>query len=104
MLSWQNDDGGWATYEKKRAGDVARALNPSQVFGDIMVDYSYVECTSACVQALLAAKRRFPGDREDALDRAIARGVEFIRERGSGPTAASRAAGRSASPTAPGSR
>jgi len=77
MLSWQNDDGGWATYEKKRAGGWLEALNPSQVFGDIMVDYSYVECTSASLQALVKAKQRFPG--EFQLDDAIARGADFLR-------------------------
>jgi len=77
ILSWQNDDGGWATYEKKRGGSWLEAFNPSQVFGDIMVDYSHVECTSACLQALVKAKRRFPGELE--LDGAIRRGVEFLR-------------------------
>ena len=28
--------------------------NNNKVFGDIMIDYSYVECTSACVKALVA--------------------------------------------------
>ncbi len=77
ILSWQNEDGGWATYEKQRAGAWMEQFNPSQVFGDIMVDYSYVECTSACLQALVAAKRRFGGEFE--LDEAIARGVAFLR-------------------------
>ncbi len=77
ILSWQNDDGGWATYEKQRAGAWFEQLNPSQVFGDIMVDYSYVECTSACLQALVKAKQRFSG--EFQLDEAIARGVAFLR-------------------------
>ncbi len=77
ILSWQNDDGGWATYEKKRGGAWLEALNPSQVFGDIMVDSSHVECTSACLQALVRARRRFPGELQ--LDGPIARGVEFLR-------------------------
>lgn len=77
ILSWQNDDGGWATYEKTRGGVWLEQLNPSQVFGDIMVDYSYVECTSACIQALVAAERRFPGERP--LRPVIERGVDFIR-------------------------
>lgn len=78
ILSFQNDDGGWATYEKKRGGNWLEQFNPSQVFGDIMVDYSYVECTSACLQALAAGKRRFPELSRD-VDAAIARGVEFLR-------------------------
>lgn len=77
ILSWQNDDGGWATYEKQRGGAWLEQFNPSQVFGDIMVDYSYVECTSASLQALAKAKQRFPGEFE--LDAAIARGADFIR-------------------------
>jgi lanosterol synthase len=77
ILSWQNEDGGWASYERQRGGTWLEALNPSQVFGDIMVDTSFVECTSACVQALVAAKRRFPGEFE--LDEAIARGARFLR-------------------------
>ncbi len=77
ILSWQNDDGGWASYEKQRGGTWLEALNPSQVFGDIMVDASFVECTSACLQALVKAKRRFPGEFE--LDGPIGRGVEFLR-------------------------
>lgn len=77
ILSWQNEDGGWASYERQRGGTWLEALNPSQVFGDIMVDTSFVECTSACVQALAVAKRRFPGEFE--LDGPIARGAQFLR-------------------------
>ena len=77
----QNDDGGWATYERQRAGAWMERLNPSEVFGDIMVDYSYVECTSACVQALVAAERhgilRLP---EREVRRSIMRGVAFLRK------------------------
>lgn len=80
MLSFQNPDGGWATYEKKRGGDWLELLNPSQVFGDIMVDYSYVECTSACIQALVLAKRRFPGWMNRAIDRAARKGIRFIKK------------------------
>jgi squalene/oxidosqualene cyclase-like protein len=81
ILSWQNEDGGWATYEKQRGGAWLEMLNPSQVFGDIMVDYSYVECTSACLQALHAARPRHIGDAALAaeIDRAIARGASYIR-------------------------
>jgi squalene/oxidosqualene cyclase-like protein len=81
ILSWQNLDGGWATYEKQRGGSWIERLNPSQVFGDIMVDYSYVECTSACLQALAAARPRHAPDRAltAEIDRAIARGASYIR-------------------------
>lgn len=78
IFSWQNDDGGWATYERQRGGSWLELFNPSQVFGEIMVDYSYVECTSACIQSLVRARGRFPGEFEE-LGRAIERGQRFIR-------------------------
>ncbi|HEY3357551.1 MAG TPA: prenyltransferase/squalene oxidase repeat-containing protein, partial [Polyangia bacterium] len=81
ILSLQNDDGGWATYERTRGPAWLERLNPAQVFNDIMIDYSYVECTAACVQALAAARRRFPGRFAPALDDALARGVRFLRRR-----------------------
>jgi squalene/oxidosqualene cyclase-like protein len=79
MLSWQNEDGGWATYELKRGGEWLEALNPSQVFGDIMVDYSYVECTSTSIDALIKAKRRFPGEFDAQIDPALRRAEAFLR-------------------------
>ena len=99
ILGWQNPDGGWPSYERKRAGDWVELLNPSFVFGDIMVDYSYPECTSACLQALAVARHRFfeerhreagssprprrhpiPGFTRAALDSATARGERYLRE------------------------
>lgn len=52
ILSFQNANGGCATYENTRSFEALELLNPAETFGDIIVDYSYVECTSACVQAL----------------------------------------------------
>jgi squalene/oxidosqualene cyclase-like protein len=80
LLSFQNPSGGWSTYELKRGPDWLEKLNPSQVFSDIIVDYPYVECTSACVQALVRARNRFPAFKEKEVNRAIERGVRFIRD------------------------
>ena len=60
ILSLQNNDGGWATYELQRGPSFTEMLNPSETFHGIMVDYPYVECTSACVQSLVLFQRRFP--------------------------------------------
>jgi squalene/oxidosqualene cyclase-like protein len=79
ILGLQNPDGGWATYERQRAGAWLEQLNPSQVFSRIMVDYPYVECTSACIQALRAAQARFPGRFERGIDEAVRKGVRFLR-------------------------
>ncbi len=78
ILFMQSDDGGWATYEKRRGGAWYEVLNPSNIFADIMTDYSYVECTSACIQALSACLLDFKGWKEEEILKAIERGKEFI--------------------------
>ncbi len=81
LLSLQNADGGWATYELRRGPAWLELLNPSDVFGDIMVDYSYVECTSACVQALVAylrATSALSAARVDSVRSAVRKGRDFI--------------------------
>lgn len=81
VLSWQNEDGGFATYEQKRGPDWLELLNPSYVFGDIMIDYSHVECTSSCLQALRAALPVVAPSRKGELETALARGEHFLRGR-----------------------
>lgn len=83
LLFWQNDDGGWGTYEKQRVGAWLEALNASEIFGDIMVDVSQVELTSSAVQGLAAARAHF-GDRigderERRIDAATARAAPVLR-------------------------
>jgi squalene/oxidosqualene cyclase-like protein len=79
LLSLQNEDGGWATYELTRGPAWLELLNSSDCFRDIMIDYSYVECTSACVQALIAYRDRFGGDAyAGAIAGAVERGRKFI--------------------------
>jgi squalene/oxidosqualene cyclase-like protein len=83
LLFWQNEDGGWGTYERQRVGAWLEALNASEIFGDIMVDVSQVELTSSAIQGLGAARTRF-GDRFGAerahkVDAAIARAEPVIR-------------------------
>ncbi len=64
----QNSNGGYSSYETKRAGAVVELLNPAEVFGDIMVDYTYVECTSAVVQALKHFSDQFPTHRTQEIE------------------------------------
>lgn len=87
LLTWQNRDGGWATYERQRGGRWLELLNPAHVFGDIMVDHSYTECTAASLHSLALCQRYFAArpDRanDDLVQRrvgaAIHRGERFLR-------------------------
>ncbi|TNE44726.1 MAG: squalene--hopene cyclase [Deltaproteobacteria bacterium] len=80
ILGMQNKDGGWATYEPTRGPNWLELLNPSDVFGNIMIDYSHVECSSACIQALVQYKDRAPESLQKPIERAIQRGVHFLSQ------------------------
>lgn len=85
ILSRQNRDGGFATYERRRAGRLVERLNPSEMFGQCMTELSYLECTASAVGAL----RRFldiaphVGERvRPAIDRGVA--LILARQRADG--------------------
>eukprot|EP00752_Nemacystus_decipiens_P008292 g7413.t1 len=79
LLSYQNRDGGWATYENTRGFRWYEALNPSEVFGDIMIDYSYAECSCSAMTALKAFTKVHPDHRRAEIKRSLANGRRFIR-------------------------
>ena len=87
ILSYQNPEGGWATYENRRSSPLLELINPSETFGDIVIDYSYVECSSACVTALCSFVEAFPSHpRVAEISKALARGKKYIlgEQRGDG--------------------
>ena len=82
VLSRQNPDGGFGSYEPRRGSLVLRQFNPAEIYGNCMLEYSYSECTASCVRAL-AVVRAAPGDRLGAdlraeVDAAVARGVAAL--------------------------
>lgn len=79
LLTYQNEDGGFATYENNRGWGWYEQLNPSEVFGDIMIDYSYVECSMASLTALADFAEHFPDHRTDDIRRSICKGRSFLR-------------------------
>jgi cycloartenol synthase len=79
ILSYQNGDGGFATYENMRSFGFLELINPSETFGDIVVDYNYVECTSACVTAMTAFAKNYPGHRTREIQRAISKAIKYVK-------------------------
>ena len=79
LLTLQNYDGGWATYENNRGYGWYEGLNPSEAFGDIMIDYSYVECTTATLGGLVAFHEAYPKHRTAEIKRSISRGKAFLK-------------------------
>ncbi|WP_434447075.1 hypothetical protein [Lentzea sp. E54] len=80
ILSRQNRDGGFGTYERARAPEVLEHLNMAEMFVNCVTDHSYVECTGSCIAALARFRRAHPGQRRALVDRAIRGGVEYLRK------------------------
>lgn len=69
---------GWATYENTRGSGWYEQLNPSEVFGDIMIDYSYAECSMASLTALCEFHELYPSHRTQEVKHSIQRGRDFF--------------------------
>eukprot|EP00887_Chlorella_sp_A99_P007563 scaffold28.g7563.t1 len=54
-------------------------VNPSETFGDIIIDYDHVECSSACITALVAFRAADPSYRAAEVARATARGLRYVK-------------------------
>lgn len=78
ILSYQNTNGGWSTYEPTRAPQWLEKLNPSEVFADIMIDYSWTECSAACLISLMESQEDYPDYKNNELRKAINAGLDFI--------------------------
>ncbi|XP_027906857.1 cycloartenol synthase-like [Vigna unguiculata] len=80
ILSLQNKDGGFPTYELTRSYNWMEIINPSETFGDIILDYPYVECTSAAVEALTLFRKFDPEHRPQEIRSCIEKAVAFIQK------------------------
>jgi lanosterol synthase len=85
ILTRQNPDGGWSSFERRRGPVWLDRLNSAEMFGDCMIERSYIECTGSCLQALRHTLDRFgeilPARDRSAAARAIRRGAAFLRRR-----------------------
>ena len=80
ILSRQNKDGGFGTYERRRAGRLLEMINPSEMFGQCMTELSYIECTASSLAALCHYRRHYPDLPGDKIDKAIPRAIELLRQ------------------------
>lgn len=78
IMSRQNADGGFGSYERARGARWLELLNPAEMFTNCMTDRSYVECTGSCLVALARFRAAFPRALPEQVARAIARGRDFL--------------------------
>ncbi|KFY24315.1 hypothetical protein V493_05316 [Pseudogymnoascus sp. VKM F-4281 (FW-2241)] len=79
LLTFQNTSGGCASYEPQRGSEYLELLNAAEVFGRIMVEYDYPECTTAVVTALSLFSTHWPDYRAQEIATAKGRMVQWIK-------------------------
>lgn len=79
LLSMQNPSGGFGSYERNRATSLLEALNPAEVFGNIMVEYDYPECTTAALLGFRSFIKVDPVYRREEIEEACRKCVKYIK-------------------------
>ena len=80
LLTMQNPSGGFASYEPTRGSEYLEQLNAAEVFGRIMIEYDYPECTTAVVTAFSLFSKHDPEYRKDDIARSKADALRYIRK------------------------
>ena len=80
LLTMQNASGGFASYEPTRGSEYLEYLNAAEVFGRIMVEYDYPECSTAVVTALRLFSRYYPSYRKNDISKALNGALKYIRK------------------------
>ncbi|KAF8343480.1 terpenoid cyclases/protein prenyltransferase alpha-alpha toroid [Amanita rubescens] len=78
MLSLQNPSGGFASYELIRGPKWLEMLNPAEVFGDIMIEYTYPECTTSVITSLAIFRKYYPHYRSQDIERTIKGAIGYL--------------------------
>ncbi|WAQ91288.1 hypothetical protein PtA15_14A170 [Puccinia triticina] len=78
ILGLQNSDGGFASYELTRGPKWLEWLNPSELFANAMIEYSYTECTTACLTAMSMFSKYYPEFRTFEVNEAIQSAIKFV--------------------------
>jgi lanosterol synthase len=79
LLTYQNPSGACSSYERTRGGEWLEALNAAEVFGKIMVEYDYVECSTAVITALTLVHKYWPDYRAEDIKKFKAGVLAYIK-------------------------
>ena len=80
LLMVQNTSGGYSSFEPIQGGTHLELLNGTELFGKVMVEYDYVECTSSAITALCLFMDQNKEYRAEDVKNAIHRGAQYIRQ------------------------
>ncbi|KAL5492357.1 ERG7 [Sanghuangporus weigelae] len=78
IISMQNQSGGFASYELVRGPRWLEWINPAEVFGNIMIEYEYPECTTSAITALAIFRKHYPDYRSADIEDTIRKAVKYL--------------------------
>ncbi|KAJ1798030.1 hypothetical protein LPJ59_002767 [Coemansia sp. RSA 2399] len=78
LLGMQNWGGGFASYERVRGPQLMEKINASEVFGNIMVEYAYPECTTSVVLGLTTFAEKYPDYKPKQIKRCIDGAIKYV--------------------------
>ncbi|PLW08132.1 hypothetical protein PCANC_26249 [Puccinia coronata f. sp. avenae] len=86
ILSLQNPNGGFASYELVRGPSWLEYFSPGEVFDQTMIEVNYTECTTACLTAMSLFNSYYPDYRAADISRACEGAIKFVHsaQRGDG--------------------
>ncbi|RYO73768.1 hypothetical protein DL766_004874 [Monosporascus sp. MC13-8B] len=79
LLTYQNKSGACSSYEPTRGSPLMEMLNAAEVFENIMIEYDYVECTTAVITALKLFGEYWPQYRAREIEAFIGRSLKWIK-------------------------
>ncbi|KAK7390528.1 hypothetical protein VNO78_25836 [Psophocarpus tetragonolobus] len=79
ILSMQNKNGGFASFELTRSYAWLEKLNPVEIFEDIMIDHQFVECTSSAIEGLASFTKCYPRHRRKEIKTCIDNAANYIK-------------------------
>ncbi|XP_044463335.1 lupeol synthase-like [Mangifera indica] len=80
ILSLQSRNGGFPAWEPHRANRLLEKFNPTEFFGNALVETEYVECTSSAIQGLTLFRKLHPEHRRKEIDRSILNAIHYIED------------------------
>lgn len=80
LLTRQNADGGFGSYERSHGGHWIKNVNPTEIYGNCMTELSYIECTASVLRALYIVAQDYPELGSESVRHAVNRSIQFLCE------------------------
>ncbi|OLY79011.1 Protostadienol synthase A [Smittium mucronatum] len=78
LLPMQNTSGGFSSYEPIRGPLWLEMFNASEVFGNIMTEYAYPECTTSVILGLTEFTKKYPDYRSQEIKSSVDKAIKYL--------------------------